>query len=194
MKKNVLETLMGAVVLIVAVAFLGFAYEGSQMRVEKGYTVSAKFANASGISLGSDVRIGGIKIGVISGLSLDPNTYEAVASMQISDSIKLPKDSSAAVVSSGLLGEKFVQMTPGNDDKMLADGGAIKFTQSAVNLEELIGKYMFSGGGVDSKGSKKPSSPAPTEPGVPDASIPAVTPPETPASATPAPATPEAHP
>src|SRR5437016_5245079 len=139
MNKNLLETLMGAVVLIVAAAFLAFAYEGSQMRVEEGYIISAKFSNASGVSLGSDVRVGGIKIGVISGLALDPNTYEAVVSMQIRKNTKIPKDSSAAIVSSGLLGEKYIQLTPGSDEKMLSDGGKIQFTQSAVNLEELIG-------------------------------------------------------
>ena len=160
MQRNLLETLMGAVVLIVAVAFLAFAYEGSQMKVEAGYLISGKFGNASGISLGSDVRVGGIKIGVVAGLDLDPNTYEAVVTMQVRHSTKLPKDSSAAIVSNGLLGEKFIQLTPGSDDKMVAEGGKLQFTQSAVSLEELIGKFMFSGGGVDKKndGDKKPAA------------------------------------
>jgi len=161
MQKNLLETLMGAIVLLVAGAFLVFAYEGSQMRVEEGYTINAKFGNASGISLGSSVRIGGIKVGVVSNMTLDDNTYEAVVSMQVRHSTKVPKDSSAAVVSSGLLGEKYIQLSPGSDENMLSDGGKLQFTQSAVNLEELIGKFMFSGGGVDknSGGDKKsPSS------------------------------------
>lgn len=149
MQKNILETLMGAVVLIVAGGFLAFAYKGSDLRVEDGYTVSAHFSNASGIGLGSDVRVGGVKIGVVSELGLDPESYEAVVHMQIGKSAKLPKDSSAAIVSSGLLGEKYIQIAPGADDKMLAQGDRISFTQSAVNLEELIGKFVFSGGGVD---------------------------------------------
>ena len=149
MQKNILETIMGAVVLIVAGAFLVFAYEGSQVRVEDGYKVNGKFSNATGISLGSDVRVGGIKVGVVSNMALDPETYEAVISMQIRKATKLPKDSSAAIVSSGLLGDKFIALTPGGDDAMLVDGGAIEYTQSSVNLEELIGKFMFSGGGVD---------------------------------------------
>lgn len=157
MHKNVLETLMGAVVLIVAGFFLLTAYKSSEMRMgSDSYHVSGKFANISGIGLGSDVRVGGIKIGVVSNLSLDPKTYEAVATMQISNDTKLPKDSSAAIASSGLMGEKFIQITPGGEDAMLADGGKISFTQSSVNLEEMIGKFMFSGGGVDSgdKGKK----------------------------------------
>jgi phospholipid/cholesterol/gamma-HCH transport system substrate-binding protein len=149
MQKNVIETLMGGVVLVVAMLFLVFAYNGSGVRVESGYVVTAHFGNASGIALGSDVRVGGIKIGTVSNMALDPESYEAVVSMQIRERTKLPKDSSAAIVSSGLLGEKYIQLTPGGDDAMLVGGDKISFTQSAVNLEELIGKFMFSGGGVD---------------------------------------------
>lgn len=164
MQKNILETLMGAVVLIVAGVFLVFAYQGSQVRIEGGYTVSGKFSDASGIALGSDVRIGGVKVGVVSGLKLDPQTYDAIVAMQIKNDIKLPDDSSAAIVSSGLLGDKFLQITPGSDNKMLKSGGRLQFTQSSVNLEQLIGKFMFSGGGVDNK-SKNAGGPADNAPG-----------------------------
>lgn len=175
MQKNILETLMGAVVLIVAGAFLVFAYEGSHMRVEDGYVVSGKFANASGISLGTDVRIGGIKVGVVSDMKLDPASYQAVVFMQLRKDIKVPKDSSAAISSSGLLGEKYVSLTPGGDDQMLAAGGKVQFTQSSVNLEELIGKFMFSGGGVDKSGTdKKPADAAPAT--APANGIPSLTP------------------
>jgi len=160
MQKNIIETLVGAAVLLVAVVFLLFAYKGSQLQVEDGYIVSGRFSNASGVGLGSDVRIGGIKVGVISDMGLDPETYEAVVSMQIREATKLPKDSSAAIVSSGLLGEKYIQLEPGSDDKMIEAGGKIAFTQSGVNLEELIGKFMFSGGGV-TKDSDKPATATP---------------------------------
>ena len=149
MQKNILETIMGAVVLVIAAIFLAFAYNGSGVRVEAGYILKANFDNASGIGVGSDVRIGGVKIGTVADLTLDPKTYVAVASLQIRNNTEIPKDSSAAIVSSGLLGEKYIQLTAGSDDKMLTNGGKIDFTQSAVNLEELIGKFMFSGGGVD---------------------------------------------
>ncbi len=160
MQKNIIETLMGAVVLGVAAVFMVFAYQGSGMRVENGYVVTAKFTNASGIALGSDVRIGGIKVGTVSNLALDPESYDAVLSIQIRSATKLPKDSSASIVSSGLLGEKYIQLTPGGDEKMLAAGDKIEFTQSSVNLEELIGKFMFSGGGVD-KDKEKPETATP---------------------------------
>jgi phospholipid/cholesterol/gamma-HCH transport system substrate-binding protein len=158
MQKNIIETITGAVILLIAGVFLAFAYKGSGIRMEDGYNVHANFSNASGIVLGSDVRIGGIKVGTVSNLTLDTNSYEAVISMQIRSATQIPKDSSASVVSSGLLGEKYIQITPGGEEKMLADGDKISFTQSAVNLEEMIGKFMFSGGGVD----KNKSSPAPS--------------------------------
>ncbi len=162
MQKNIIETLMGAVVLVVAGVFFVFAYKGSGMQIENGYVLKANFANASGIALGSDVRIGGIKIGTVSDLTLDANSYEAVVFMQIRSATKLPKDSSASVVSSGLLGEKYIQITPGGDDKMLVGNDKIEFTQSAVNLEEMIGKFMFSGGGVDKNKNSAPATDAGT--------------------------------
>lgn len=151
MKRNILETLVGAGVLVAAVGFFVFAYKGSESGVGTGagYKVSANFSNATGVSVGSDVRIGGIKIGVVTATDLDPQTYEAVIRMHVSEDTALPADSSAAIVGSGLLSDKFIQITPGGDEKMLADGGKIEFTQSSVSLEELIGKFVFSGGGVD---------------------------------------------
>lgn len=151
MQKNIVETLMGAVVLAVAASFFIFAYNKSDVSMEDGYKITAKFDNASGVALGSDVRVGGVKVGVVSDLALDSKTYQAVLTLQIRNSAKLPKDSSAAVSGDGLLGGKYVQIIPGGDEAMLASGGAIEYTQSAVNLEEMIGKFMFSGGGADKK-------------------------------------------
>lgn len=149
MQKNIVETLIGAVVLVVAVIFLAFAYRSSNVGTVDGYSITAKFDNASGVALGSDVRIGGIKIGVVSDLGLDKDTYQALVTMQIRKTTQLPKDSSASIVGDGLLGGKYVQLTPGGDDAMLKAGDVISYTQSAVNLEEMIGKFVFSGGGVD---------------------------------------------
>jgi phospholipid/cholesterol/gamma-HCH transport system substrate-binding protein len=146
---------MGALVLIVAGGFMAFAYEGSNLRPVEGYALKAKFSTVAGIGLGSDVRIGGIKVGVVSGMTLDDNTYQAILTMQMKNGLKLPEDSSAAVVSDGLLGSKYIKIEPGAEDKMLSANDTITLTQSAVNLEELIGKMAF--GGVDKAADKKPS-------------------------------------
>lgn len=149
MARNLIETIMGAVVLIVAGGFLMFAYEQSAVKTVDGYEVNASFEDVSGIGMGSEVRIGGMKVGVVEALSLDEKTFQATAHFSIRDEIQLPKDTSAAVVSSGLLGDKFIKLEPGGDENNLKEGDTIKFTQSSISFEELIGKFVFSGGGVD---------------------------------------------
>ncbi|MES2984000.1 MAG: outer membrane lipid asymmetry maintenance protein MlaD [Pseudomonadota bacterium] len=162
MANNAIETVMGAVVLAVAGGFLYFAYSNSNVKPVEGYTVTAAFSNINGITPGSTVRVGGIKIGVVETLVLDPKSYQAVATMRIGNAIKLPSDSSAAVQSSGLLGEKFLAIEPGGDDKNLADGEKIAFTQPSISLEEMIGKFVFSGGGAD-KGGKADAAEKPAD-------------------------------
>lgn len=156
MGKSLFETIMGALVLAVAAGFMAFAYQTSNLKPVEGYPLLAKFDTVAGVGLGSDVRIGGIKVGVISDMALDNKTYKAVLTLQIKNSTRLPADSSASVVSDGLLGSKYIKIEPGADDLMLKSGEAITYTQSAVNLEELIGKMVFSGGGVDNGGKKAP--------------------------------------
>lgn len=156
MANNAIETVMGAVVLAVAGGFLYFAYSHGNVKQIDGYAVTADFSNITGIGIGSDVRIGGIKVGVVEQLDLNPETYAAVATLRIQDKVKLPEDSSAAIQSSGLLGDKFVSVEPGGSDAQLAQGGHIGFTQSSVSIEEMIGKFVFSGGGAD-KDSGKPA-------------------------------------
>jgi phospholipid/cholesterol/gamma-HCH transport system substrate-binding protein len=162
MGRNMFETIMGALVLTVACGFMAFAYEGSSLKPVEGYPVKAKFTTVAGIGLGSDVRIGGIKVGVVSDMSLDTNTYQAILTLQMKEGIKIPEDSSAAVVSDGLLGSKYIKVEPGAQDKMLEANGMITLTQSAVNLEELIGKMAFGSaeknGPSPDAGDKKPGA------------------------------------
>lgn len=144
MRGNVIETVMGAVVLVVAALFLFFAYSTSQLRSVPGYELSANFEHIDGIRDGSDVRISGIKVGSVVNTAIDPKTFLAVVRMTVQPSIKLPDDSVAEIVSSGLLGDKYMSLVPGGSDKDLPAGGRIKFTQSSVSIEHLIGQMMFS--------------------------------------------------
>jgi len=143
---NVVETLIGAVVLAIAVAFLTFAYTRADVGDVTGYEVLARFERIDGLSAGSDVRMSGIKIGTIVKQTLDTQDYLAVVRMSIDPAVKLPEDSSAEVVSDGLLGSKYMSLVPGGADEMIEAGGEIRFTQSSVSLEQLIGKFMFSSG------------------------------------------------
>jgi phospholipid/cholesterol/gamma-HCH transport system substrate-binding protein len=151
MTGNVIETVMGGVVLVVAALFLFFAYSTSQVRAVQGYEVSAQFDSVSGIHDGSDVRIAGVKVGTIVSETLDPKTFLADVRMSIDPAYKLPDDTVAEILSAGLLGDKFMALVPGGSEQTIAPGGRIKFTQSPVSLENLIGQMIFSQPGAQKK-------------------------------------------
>jgi phospholipid/cholesterol/gamma-HCH transport system substrate-binding protein len=144
MSRNAIETIMGAVVLVIAALFLFFAYSTSQVRRTSGYEVTAAFDRVDGIRDGSDVRISGIKVGSIVSQTLDPQSYLAVVRMTIDPTVKLPTDTVAQIASSGLLGDKYLSLVPGGADETIPPGGRIQFTQPAISLESLIGQYIFS--------------------------------------------------
>lgn len=144
-----LETIVGAAVLLISIGFVILAYQGSDASTAtSGYTLYAKFDKVDGLSIGSDVRVSGIKVGKVEGQELDSVTYLARVELLIDDDVKLPIDSSAEIVSDGLLGQKYISLVPGAEDAMFSEGNTIRYTQSAVNIESLIGKFMF-GGNVD---------------------------------------------
>lgn len=155
MKQNIIEIAVGFIVIIVAVTFLAFAYNRDGGEVDDGYILQARFQNAEGIVTGSDIMLAGIKIGDVKTLTLDRESFFAIMQMSIKKDIKLPKDSQAAIVSSGFLGGKFVSIVPGGDTEDFKDGDQIKFTQSSVNMESLIGKFMYSFGNNSSTSSNK---------------------------------------
>jgi phospholipid/cholesterol/gamma-HCH transport system substrate-binding protein len=152
MRGNLIETVMGAVVLIIAALFLFFAYSTSQLRAVSGYPVTAQFQSVEGIRDGSDVRLGGVKIGSVVSEQLDPKTFLVTLKMSIGPQYKLPDDTVAEIVSSSLLGDKYMSLVPGGSDKDILPGGQIKYTQAPVSLENLIGQMIFSQPG----GQKKP--------------------------------------
>jgi phospholipid/cholesterol/gamma-HCH transport system substrate-binding protein len=143
MKINLFEVAMGAVVLIVCLVFVVFVYSSSHWQPSQGYEVIARFDRIDGLMRGSDVRLSGVKVGTISRIHLDPQTYLAVVHITLVPQVTLPKDSSAEIVSDGLLGGKFMALVPGGDDEVIAAGGEIVHTQAAVSLESLIGKFIF---------------------------------------------------
>ena len=150
MKHAVVETLLGAVVLGLAIWFGVHTLSGRGMHDTQGsYRVKAAFNDITGVGIGSDVRIGGVKIGTVERITLDPQSYQADVSLLIGNKVALPVDSDASIVGESLLGGKFVALTPGGADDMLTDGGVIEFTQSSISLEQLLGKFVFSAGGVD---------------------------------------------
>ncbi len=143
MKNNLFEVIVGTFVLGCAIYFFFFSFNKSNISTSKTYQISANFDNIDGVSSGSDIKISGVKIGTVANQTIDPETYRAVLKLSINQEIKLPKDSSAKVLSSGLLGGKYIGIEIGADEEMLESGDRIQFTQSGVNFEELLGKFIF---------------------------------------------------
>ena len=143
--KNIFEIIVGFLVIFIAVIFSYFVYQTSDHKLDKNnqYAINANFDNADGIKVGSEVKISGIMIGKVVSQILDYDTYSAQVKFLIDKKIKLPEDSSAQIVSSNILGDKYISITPGTEEKVLVDGDTIEFTQSSINLEALISKFMF---------------------------------------------------
>lgn len=144
MKRNVVETILGAVVLAVAFIFLGFSYSTANVGSVDGYKVSANFSGTGGLMVGDDVQISGVKIGTVSSIELDPVTYLARVHLSVNPAIKLPEDTAALISSEGLMGGKYVSLEPGAAEDYIKDGGRIQYTQAPQNLEQLLGKFIFS--------------------------------------------------
>lgn len=143
MKRNPLETLLGAVVLLIAVGFLAFAYSAADLKAVTGYDVTATFQKVGGLERGSDVRISGIRVGTVSQQALDQTNFQAKVTMSIAPEVTLPKDTQAAIVSDGLLGAKYVNLTPGQSTERIAPGGAVARTKDHQSLEDLVGQIIF---------------------------------------------------
>ena len=146
---NYFDFLVGTIVLIFAIGFFTYSFKSSKISSSAGYALFAKFDNADGITIGSDIKISGIKVGSIVEQNLDEKTSKANLKMNIASNVKIPADSSAKIVSEGLLGAKYIAISIGGDEENLKNGQEINFTQSSVNFEELLGKFIFS----DKKGN-----------------------------------------
>jgi len=107
----------------------------------EGYTLYASFENAGGLKSGANVEIAGVKIGTVESVKL--NNYQALVGLTITRSVKIQDDAIASIKTEGLLGEKYVEITPGASDKLLRNGGTIRETESAIDIQDLISKYAF---------------------------------------------------
>ena len=158
MKNSTVETLIGAAVILIAAAFFFFAYQTSGKGHASGaYRVSAEFDNAEGVSVGTDVRVAGVKIGSVVDFTLNPENFQANVVMELDPKVKLTDDATAKVTAEGLLGSKFIALEQGGSETMLADGGVISNTQGAVDIWSLISQAMFANKGDSSKGGSAPA-------------------------------------
>lgn len=140
------EIFVGAIVLAVAIGFLVYLLQSTSAGLGGDrYGLTASFRSAEGITVGSDVRLGGVKIGSVSSLALDPQTYRAITEITLSDQVLIPDDSAIIIASEGLLGGSFVEIIPGGSPFYLEEGGEIEDTQSSVSLVNLLLRFVAGG-------------------------------------------------
>lgn len=140
------EIFVGAVVLAVAAAFLVYLVQSTGFGVSGDrYSLSASFRSAEGVTVGTDVRLAGVKIGSVTDVTLDPQTFRAVTEISLAESIQIPDDSAVIVASEGLLGGSFVEIIPGGSPFNLEEGGEIIDTQSSVSLINVLLKFVAGG-------------------------------------------------
>jgi phospholipid/cholesterol/gamma-HCH transport system substrate-binding protein len=152
MSKNLAETAVGAVVLLIAFSFLYFFFTTAEVGTVQGYEVKATFTKVGGLQPGSDVRISGIDVGTVTQRILDPETYEAVVTLTIESGVKVPEDTEATIGSEGQFGGKYVLLKPGKSRKSLAAGATIDKTEHYRSLEDQVGEIIFLSTGRDRDG------------------------------------------
>lgn len=147
MKKFNLEMIVGLFLLAGFACFSYLAIKMGDLKLfnKETYALTARFTTISGLKSGSNVELAGVHVGKVSGIELDPGEYEAVVHMDIDRSVELQDDTIASIRTAGIIGDKFVKLTPGGSDIILEQGDEIVETESAISLEELVSKYIFEG-------------------------------------------------
>lgn len=146
------ETILGAIVAVVAVGFFAFAASQAGQSTGSGYELTARFHRVDGVAVGSDVRVAGVKVGVVRAVALDPETFLAKLDFVIDRSVEVPDDSTARIASDGLLGGAYVAIEPGAGDA-LAAGGEIINTQGSIDLLTVLAQAARGMGGDSSSNS-----------------------------------------
>ncbi|MDD2839738.1 MAG: outer membrane lipid asymmetry maintenance protein MlaD [Rickettsiales bacterium] len=144
MKNNTFETLIGTLVLLIAILFTFMASKisDSRQKMSSGYVLNAYFSNIEGLNIGADVKISGVKIGSVLDIDLNQN-YAANVKVKLPKDLHIPVDSIFKVSTSGLIGNKFVNIKIGADEEYLKNGETAEFTESTMDLEDLIGRFVF---------------------------------------------------
>ncbi len=143
MGRNLIESVMGAVVLLVAASFVYFAWVTADINQVPGYPVSARFYQVGGLESGSDVRLNGIRVGSVTDVQLDSATFDAIVTLNIDERIRLPIDTVVMIETEGLLGGKYVRLTPGRGEALVEPGGTFANTRDFRSLEDQISEIIF---------------------------------------------------
>lgn len=147
MSQDTTEVLVGGVVLAAAITFAVYAGQATGLSgSSSGYELNASFRSLEGVNVGTDVRLAGVKIGTVTNVTLNAETYRADTRFSVLDGIEIPDDSAVVIASEGLLGGNFVEIMPGGSLFFFAPGEEIEDTQGAVSLISLLVKFVAGGG------------------------------------------------
>jgi len=141
------QSMVGIFVLIglLCVGYLTIKLGKMEIFGQKGYTITAQFASIAGLRNGANVEIAGVSVGRVTNIYIDVETYMAQVDMRIDENILLSEDTMAAVKTSGLIGDKYIGLEPGGADELLINGSLIIDTESTIDIESLISKFVFGG-------------------------------------------------
>lgn len=161
MGKKGIETLVGLFVLLGMLGLVFLALKAANLASfgnNDSYTLLARFDNIGGLKVRAPVRSAGVTVGRVTSITLDTKTYQGLVKLEVDRDVQFPKDSSARILTAGLLGDQYIGLEPGADEKNLAAGDTIRQTQSAVVLESLISQFLFNK--AADAGSAAPPAPA----------------------------------
>ncbi len=145
MNQSKLEYLVGAFVLlgIAAIVYLSVKLGSGSFVSGDTYTLEARFSSTSGLNVGGSVHVAGVPVGRVEGIRVDPADFSAIVTLRVLSGLKLPTDTMASIKTTGLIGDKFILLSPGADETYLEPGALITMTESSVDIESLIGKMAF---------------------------------------------------
>lgn len=141
-RDNLIEAVVGLLVVLLAAWFIAFAWQRTGGGMRDSIRVTALFPAANGVSVGTDVRVAGLKVGSVAGQRLDPETYQAEVTLAIDEDVAIPSDSSAAITAEGLLGGTYIALLPGGSPTPLKNGDMIFDTQGSIDMMGLIGSFI----------------------------------------------------
>jgi len=139
------ETAVGFFFIVGFICFSWLAVRlgGVNLFGDESYAVTARFGSVSGLKPGATVEIAGVNVGKVTSVALDTEYFEALVAMDIDRGVELQEDVIASIRTAGIIGDRYISLTPGGADELIGEGGEIFETESAINLEELVSKYIF---------------------------------------------------
>jgi|APGre2960657505_1045072.scaffolds.fasta_scaffold230309_1 phospholipid/cholesterol/gamma-HCH transport system substrate-binding protein len=145
MQKLNIQLIVGIFVIfgIASFTYLAVNLAGVSFTQQQGYTLIARFDSISGLQAGAVVEAAGVRIGTVSAVELDPINYKAIVTLRINQEVPVQEDAIASIRTQGIIGEKFIKISPGGFEELLTDGMVISETEDAISIEELVSKYIF---------------------------------------------------